>query len=191
MEKRTLISLILMLMIFGYPITAALAENQDDNVKPAADVNINEFIGEKDTASEQKEPLSKEEQLDERTNGFVYALDGWAKAWASKDAEKYIKYYQPEYKGQSNDRKSWEMLRRERAKSKQEIHLKVTNAKVTIPEASVLKTQPKVQATVDFDQYFQQGTFCETGRKHMVWSRETLDSPWLIEVEDFKKAGGC
>jgi hypothetical protein len=103
----------------------------------------------------------------------------------------YLKFYHPDFKGQSTDRKSWEMLRQARAKLPQPITLKVSYASIKMPDTDTLKIRPSAEADVSFDQYFRQGSFCEVGQKHMIWKRDSLNAPWLIEVEDFKKTGGC
>lgn len=174
----------------------ALAENTDITNKPGPHTQFDEILSGSTTQQTGQTPApltgsGSTESLSERTDDFIFTLDSWAKAWASKDADAYFKYYHADFKGQSIDRKSWEKLHLARVKAPQPIKLKVSHAVIKMPEASTLRMHEAVEADVNFDQSFQQGSFCESGKKHMIWKRASLNSPWLIELEDLKKMGGC
>ena len=102
------------------------------------------------------------------------AVNGWAKAWSSKDADGYLAHYTKDFKtpgGQPRD--AWEKARRERITAPKSIAVAIESPKVTM--------QGNERASVAFRQNYQSDVLKATSRKTLVLVK--ADGRWLIEEE--------
>jgi tetratricopeptide (TPR) repeat protein len=102
------------------------------------------------------------------------AVNGWAKAWSSKDAEGYLAHYNKNFKTPGGQpRQAWEKARRERITAPKSISVDVESPKVTM--------QGNDRASVAFRQNYQSDVLKATSRKTLVLVK--ADGRWLIEEE--------
>ena len=102
------------------------------------------------------------------------AMHDWAKAWSSKNANKYLAMYAPDFKTPNNEsRSSWEQQRRERIAKPQPIVVSISNAAV--------KMLDDKHARVSFIQSYRSGALKATTRKTLEMSKN--NGAWQITVE--------
>jgi hypothetical protein len=102
------------------------------------------------------------------------AVNGWAKAWSSKDADGYLAHYNKNFKTPGGQpRQAWEKARRERITAPKSISVDVESPKVTM--------QGNDRASVAFRQNYQSDVLKATSRKTLVLVK--ADGRWLIEEE--------
>ncbi len=111
------------------------------------------------------------------TDDIIKAVQSWAQAWASKDADAYIGFYTPAFDNDMGGRSKWEGLRRKRLSNPNTITLSLSDIKIT-PKSDTA-------AEVSFRQEYQSNLFKENGQKTLVMTR--ADGQWKIEKEIFKK----
>lgn len=104
----------------------------------------------------------------------ISAVQDWAKAWSSGEAEAYLSYYAPDFRpGGGQSRKSWERARRERVIKGKQILVDIVEPKAEFAGAE--------QATVSFRQNYQSVDQRNTSMKRLTLRR--LDGRWLIQRE--------
>ena len=102
------------------------------------------------------------------------AVNGWAKAWSSKDADGYLAHYTKDFKAPGGQaREAWEKSRRERITAPKSISVGIESPKVTM--------QGNERASVAFRQNYQSDVLKATSRKTLVLVK--ADGRWLIEEE--------
>ncbi|MCE2679102.1 MAG: nuclear transport factor 2 family protein [Burkholderiales bacterium] len=111
------------------------------------------------------------------TDDIIKAVQSWAQAWASKDADAYIGFYTPAFDNGMGGRSKWEGQRRKRLSNPNTITLSLSDIKIT-PKSDTA-------AEVSFRQEYQSNLFKENGQKTLVMTR--ADGQWKIEKEIFKK----
>lgn len=101
-------------------------------------------------------------------------VNQWAKAWSAKDVDAYLASYangfQPP-KGQN--RKQWEQSRRERINKPVNIHIEITNLRVTLDDNS--------HGKASFKQNYRAGSLVQRTSKTLVLVK--ANGKWLIEQE--------
>jgi len=111
------------------------------------------------------------------TDDIIKAVQSWAQAWASKDADAYIGFYTAGFDNGMGGRSKWENQRRKRLSNPNTITLSLSDIKIT-PKSDTA-------AEVSFRQEYQSNLFKENGQKTLVMTR--ADGQWKIEKEVFKK----
>ena len=143
------------------PATAAKAKPEaKPEVKPEA----------KSAAKPEAKPAA---DADGEREKVLEAVNGWAKAWSTRDVQGYLNHYGPDFRipgGQS--RKRWEEERRARIVDKESITVTVGDPKVTINGN---------KASVKFRQTYVSDSFTANTNKTLVLSRQ--NGKWLIQQE--------
>jgi len=102
------------------------------------------------------------------------AVNDWAKAWSSRNANKYLAMYAKDFKAPNNlPRSSWEKQRRERIGKPQPIVVSVSNAKV--------KMLDDTHASVSFIQSYRSGALNSITRKTLGMVK--TNAMWQIQSE--------
>lgn len=143
------------------PVTAA-------KTKPEAKPEI------KPEAKTEAKPEAKPSvDADGEREQVMEAVNGWAKAWSTRDVQGYLSHYGSDFRipgGQS--RKRWEEGRRDRIVNKERITVTVNDPKVTINGN---------KASVKFRQTYVSDSFTANTNKTLVLSRQ--NGKWLIQQE--------
>ena len=102
------------------------------------------------------------------------AVNGWAQAWAKRDADAYLSYYAADFKVPGKEsRAEWEKTRRARIGAAKTIKVGIGSPKVTMSGSN--------GASVVFQQNYQSDTFKSSGRKTLVMAKS--DGGWKIREE--------
>jgi Flp pilus assembly protein TadD/ketosteroid isomerase-like protein len=102
------------------------------------------------------------------------AVNNWAKAWSSKDLDKYFASYADSFKpAKGESRKAWEATRKERVSKPASINVELSNQKVTLDGAD--------KAKVSFKQTYTAGGKPIRTNKTLLLKK--TDGAWLIEQE--------
>ena len=110
---------------------------------------------------------------DEEQN-ITNAVNNWAKAWSSKDLDKYFASYADSFKpAKGESRKAWEASRKDRVSKPANINVELTNQKVVLDGAD--------SAKVSFKQTYSAGAKPIRTNKTLVLKK--TNGAWLIEQE--------
>jgi tetratricopeptide (TPR) repeat protein len=102
------------------------------------------------------------------------SVQGWARAWASKDVPGYLAYYAPDFKTPGGEaRAKWEAGRKQRISAPRKIEVDIEAPKVTMNGAN--------SATVNFRQHYRSDTLKANGPKTLVMVRN--GGKWQIQQE--------
>jgi Flp pilus assembly protein TadD/ketosteroid isomerase-like protein len=102
------------------------------------------------------------------------AVNNWAKAWSSKDLDKYFASYADDFKpAKGESRKTWEATRKDRVSKPASISVELANQKVTLDGAD--------KAKVSFKQTYNAGGKPIRTNKTLLLKK--TDGAWLIEQE--------
>ena len=105
---------------------------------------------------------------------LLQAVQIWAKAWSSRNANKYLTMYAKDFKAPNNEsRGAWEKQRRDRIDKPQAIVVTIINARVKIVD--------ETHASVSFVQAYRSGSFKSTTRKTLTMTKE--NNAWKIQSE--------
>jgi tetratricopeptide (TPR) repeat protein len=122
----------------------------------------------------QTPPSPAEKPAGDASAEILAAVNGWAKAWSSKDADGYLAHYGKDFKapaGQS--REEWEKARRARIAAPKSISVAVDSPKVTM--------QGNERASVSFRQTYASDVFKGASRKTLVMAKS--EGRWQIQEE--------
>lgn len=104
----------------------------------------------------------------------IQAVQDWAKAWSSGEAESYLSYYAPDFVPSGGmGRKSWERSRRQRVVKNKQIMVDIVEPSAEISGAD--------QAIVRFRQNYQSQDQRNSSMKKLTLRK--LDGRWLITRE--------
>lgn len=102
------------------------------------------------------------------------AVSNWAKAWSSKDLDKYFDSYAASFKpAKGESRKAWEAMRRDRVSKPANISVELANQKVVLDGAD--------SAKVSFKQTYSAGG--KPIRTNKTLMMKKTNGAWLIEQE--------
>ena len=105
---------------------------------------------------------------------MLSTLADWARAWSSKDVEKYFSFYARDFRTPKGEpRGNWEAARREQLTTPRIIAVEIVEPKVTV-------TDPN-HATVAFKQNYRADAYRSSGRKTLQMVRQ--GDRWLIQQE--------
>jgi hypothetical protein len=108
------------------------------------------------------------------TKDVTATVQSWAKAWSSKNTDKYLGNYADNFETpNAESRKEWEENRRERIAKPAAIKVEITNLRVKMEEAN--------RARVHFKQTYRAGSTVMRTTKTMVLKNS--GGKWLIEQE--------
>jgi Flp pilus assembly protein TadD/ketosteroid isomerase-like protein len=152
------------------------AEKAKPADKPAAEKPMAEKpVAEKSTTAEKPagKPAAAKPPADASAE-VLAAVNGWAQAWAKRDADRYLSYYAADFKVPGKEsRAEWEKSRRARLGSAKTIRVGIGSPKVTMSGSN--------GASVVFQQNYQSDTFKSSGRKTLVMAKS--DGGWKIREE--------
>ena len=101
-------------------------------------------------------------------------VEDWARAWSSKDVEKYLSFYASDFRTPKGEQRGkWEAARRAQLTTPRIIAVEVLEPKVTLTDPS--------HATVVFKQNYRADAFRSSGRKTLRMVRQ--GDRWLIQQE--------
>jgi tetratricopeptide (TPR) repeat protein len=113
----------------------------------------------------------------EQSKEVLKTVHGWAAAWSSKNASKYLSYYAANFKTPGGEsRANWEAARQARISKPKSIHVTISNAAVKFIDND--------HAIVEFRQSYSASHFRTTGKKTFLM--EKSGSKWLIQEERVK-----
>lgn len=119
-------------------------------------------------------PVITEASTNNSTEEVLKALQVWASAWSSRNANKYLAMYAKDFKVPNNEsRSNWEQQRRDRISKPQAIVVSISNAKVSLLSDT--------RATVKFIQSYRSGTLKSTTHKTLEMIR--TNGQWQIQSE--------
>ena len=105
---------------------------------------------------------------------MLAAVNGWAKAWSSKDANAYLGYYAPGFEVPGGEaRANWEATRRDRIVKPKSIEVSVGSPKVSFDANG--------RAIVKFRQGYKSDTLSTSGAKTLTLVKN--DDRWQIIQE--------
>ncbi|GBC61516.1 hypothetical protein DENIS_2478 [Desulfonema ishimotonii] len=103
-------------------------------------------------------------------------VDGWLKAWSSKDIGRYGAFYARDFRSQGMNRAAW-------LKHKKQLNRKYKYIRVT--KRNLVVRKGGNQMTVSFVQKYESNRLRAVGRKQLVLKRE--DGQWKIFRETWRK----
>ncbi len=138
------------------------ADKKIEPVKPVTDVKPADDV----------KPASDAEATEEQN--ITDAVNNWAKAWSSKNMDKYFASYADSFKpAKGESRKAWEQTRRERISKPASINVELDNQKVVMDGSDYAK--------VTFKQtYVANGKAIRTNKTLML---KKANGTWLIDQE--------
>lgn len=135
-----------------------VASKPTDNKPPVAVAKVEKVAPKEDNGADK--------------TAVLQAVQGWAKAWSSKNVNAYLGYYGRDFKAPGGNRKDWENTRRDRIERPKKIAV------------DVLKPVVKVQgerAEVRFRQRYESSNLSATTQKTLVLSK--TGNRWHIVEE--------
>lgn len=125
-----------------------------------------------------EKPAAKPREADE-TEAVLQTVNGWAKAWSSKNVGAYLGYYGREFKPPKGEsRSAWEKSRHDRINAPKSIKVTITGAKVRMDKDGN-------HASVTFRQGYEAGALVNTTVKTLEMTR--AGKRWMIEEERIGK----
>ena len=113
-----------------------------------------------------------------QTQAVLKTVEDWAKAWSSKDVERYLAFYSRDFRTPKGEaRGKWEAERRQRLTKPRRIQVEVIAPKVSFPDSS--------HASVTFRQNYSADGRKSSSRKTLLLVRE--GERWLIQQEIVNK----
>ena len=107
----------------------------------------------------------------------IAALEAWARAWSSKNADAYLAFYAADFKVPGGEaRQKWEATRRARIDKPRKIEVEVSEPKVSFDAD---------RASVRFRQHYRSDTLDEWSTKALLLTGK--DGKWLIVEEQTVK----
>ena len=149
-----------------------------DTVKPAEPAKIVESAKPVETKPEPKAAESKpQEQTKSNSNDINDANEAvmaWAKAWSSKNVDKYLASYADNFQvPEGKSRSEWEKTRRERISKPKNINVDLLNLQLKLDDAT--------HANAKFKQSYRAGGVAMKTNKTLVLKKSS--GKWLIEQE--------
>jgi tetratricopeptide (TPR) repeat protein len=118
--------------------------------------------------------VAAEASTNSNQDEVVKAVQAWASAWSSRNANKYLAMYAKDFKVPNNvTRGTWEQQRRDRIGKPQAIVVSISNAQVNFLDDT--------HATVKFIQSYRSGALKSTTRKTLVMVKS--NGQWQIQSE--------
>jgi len=105
-------------------------------------------------------------------------LEAWRLAWEQGDVQRYLRFYDVEFKGDLRSRIDWERQRTAR--------LSARGIRVTLDQVRI-EMQGEREAQARFVQHYQSGRVSDTGEKRLKLRREGVE--WRIVEERWSAAG--
>jgi len=122
-----------------------------------------------------EKPVAKPVPAKPSNAEILSAVNGWAKAWSSKNVDAYLAFYAKDFKTPGGEpRAQWETVRRQRIEAPKSITVAVSSPKINLSADG--------QASVTFRQTYSSDVLkSATATKTLVLAR--TDGRWLIQQE--------
>ena len=159
--------------LFGTGNKTTLAAKVPDSSKIAkSDTKPIRAADKKVEAAKAAEPVTNAGANEEQN--ITDAVNNWAKAWSSKDLDKYFASYADSFKpAKGESRKAWEATRKDRVSKPASISVELANQKVNLDGAD--------NAKVSFKQTYSAGG--KPIRTNKTLMLKKTNGAWLIEQE--------
>lgn len=147
-----------------------------ESVKPVEPAKPAETKPASNKPTEVSKPAETTEQAKSSNdeNDAVDAVKGWAKAWGSKNVDKYLAAYANNFQTPNGESRSeWEQTRRERINKPKTISVEVSNLQVKMEDGN--------RARIKFKQSYRAGGVSMRTNKTLVLKKAS--GKWLIEQE--------
>lgn len=108
-----------------------------------------------------------------KTPDIVESVQAWAKAWSSKDVDRYFEHYSPDFSPSNMSRSTWMEQRRDRISKPKRINVILRDIQVKRISAN--------RAEVRFKQAYQSDSFKSSSGKTLELA--LIDGQWLIVRE--------
>jgi len=113
-------------------------------------------------------------------DGVQEALQSWLADWQSRDGERYLSHYHPEFTSGDHNLASWSEYKRRVNGSKSFIRVDLSELRlVRGPESSAAGEG----VLLAFRQHYQSNNFAASSRKQLYLVRQKAGEPWLILFE--------
>ena len=112
-----------------------------------------------------------------RAKEVQQALEVWRLSWELGDADLYLRFYDPEFKGDAGSRKAWEQQRRARLANAK------INVKVEKPQTTLVSD---TEAEIRFVQHYRSAQHQDVGEKVLKMRR--TGGAWKITSESWTPA---
>jgi murein L,D-transpeptidase YafK len=149
---------------------------EDKNPLIAAFGNLNDFSGRKQQQRDDLKNRRGQEKPPVKDQVIADAINGWVKAWSSRDAGLYGSYYAKDFRSQGMNRDAW-------LQHKEQIFRKYDYINVSIEKLSI---KPGSRAShAKFIQIYKSSGLNNAGLKELVLKLE--EGKWKIFRESWKK----
>jgi ketosteroid isomerase-like protein len=139
------------------------SKSEPASPEPAAPITVKPVAG----ATPSSPPADQVKEV-------LKAVDAWAAAWSSRDANKYLSFYAADFKTPDQEnRADWEAARQERISKPKSIQIGISNATVKFSDSD--------HATVSFRQSYRASHLRTSGKKTLLMVRS--GGKWLIQEE--------
>ena len=159
--------------LFGTGNNSTLAAKVPDSTKVAkSDTKPIRAADKKMEAAKASEPVANAGSNEEQN--INDAVNNWAKAWSSKDLDKYFDSYATNFKpAKGESRKAWEATRKDRVSKPASISVEIANQKVSLDGTD--------NAKVTFKQTYSAGGKPIRTNKTLILKKTS--GAWLIDQE--------
>ncbi len=113
--------------------------------------------------------------LEAERSALAGALERWRADWESRDTERYLEHYAPDFRSGSQDRKAW-------AAHKRGVNAAKAWIQVSLAQVSMLRYPREADfVAVTFEQDYRSSNLSNTMRKLQYWQK--VDGRWRIIYE--------
>ncbi len=113
--------------------------------------------------------------LEAERSALAGALERWRADWESRDTERYLEHYAPDFRAGSQDRKAW-------AAHKRGVNAAKAWIQVSLAQVSMLRYPREADfVAVTFEQDYRSSNLSNTMRKLQYWQK--VDGRWRIIYE--------
>ncbi len=107
-------------------------------------------------------------------------VERWRRAWVSRDASTYLKYYAEDFSNAEHTRKSWAQHKRRIADTHSVIDVKIKLRDIFIYPVD---SSDRPIVLVEFEQDYRNDTLQSATKKQQFWRKEP-DGRWRVIYED-------
>lgn len=169
-------------VINGLLVRRTMDAHRGQNAPAQDNLNIIDKAGSQAKASAATQEIAaataanaQKGEQDNIRSALLSTFGGWQSAWAARDIEAYLGYYESGFRGNLPERKAWENNRRKIiAGSTGPIELAFQDVDLVIRDE---------EATVSAKQSHRSSSFSDTGIKELKFRR--TNGKWLISQETF------
>jgi tetratricopeptide (TPR) repeat protein len=164
------------IVVAAAPSSSPIASPPSVEAKPSAPAKPEAKSEPKPVAAAEPKPAPEPKPTAKpaASGEVLEAVNGWARAWSSKDVDAYLSFYAKDFKTPKGEaRGAWEKERRQRISAPKSIAVGVNTPKVTAEGDS--------KASVTFRQSYKSDALATTSTKTLVLVK--ADGRWQIQQE--------